>query len=136
MAKYIIKKHDEKWIWDFESEKLELRFTADGKKFESNADILAFLKELKFYEADKLQIEENRLILNGEILTESITVEIERDDLIFEFKEAAITWKNEKDNPAHQEQTDFRWISLEESIFSSQLKNIAKKSRKKIQKKN
>ena len=106
MAKYIIKKHDEKWIWDFESEKLELRFTADGKKFESNADILAFLKELKFYEADKLQIEENRLILNGEILTESITVEIERDDLIFEFKEAAITWKNEKDNPAHQEQTD------------------------------
>lgn len=106
MAKYIIKKHDEKWIWDFESEKLKLKFTVESKKFDSNADILAFLKELKFYEADKLQLEENRLILNNEIITELITVEIEREDLIFEFKEAEITWENPKDNPAHQAETN------------------------------
>ncbi len=110
MGKYVIKSYDEKWTWAFESDKFQIE-PKDHAVFDGKADILAFLKELKFFGAEKLkfeQIEERfHLVLDDKAIAVCIDVtEKDGENIKLEIKEAKITWKNPEDSPSHQSETN------------------------------
>ena len=105
MAKYIIKKQGGRWNWGFESDKLK-RSEKDDTIFDTKADMLAYLKEFKFYGAKHIALKETeaciQLILDEKIIIECVDIKQNRDDIVAELEEAEITWEDAKDNPAYE----------------------------------
>lgn len=113
MSKYIIKKKNDKWNYDFESDKFEIKIK-DNVDFDEKADILSYLKDLKHNHFPKLKFidsnstestEKLSICLEGKEIAECVVnKEEDKKNIICEFNEAKIDWENQTDNPAQKEQ--------------------------------
>lgn len=109
MSKYIIKKHNDGWTWDFESsDKFKIK-PPEGLKFENKADIKAHLKELKF-DPTKLEFkDEDCFYITSREKTFAICSGVKKDDENIIKKQICageITWENPEDDPANKDKKD------------------------------